>query len=141
MANVPFAEATMLDTLPLPTVKGFLHAAFSSDNRAMSDELFTFEAGDDSAHPVSEPLPKLMTASQRAIIRDAFGKLGLATAREQFDVVEEMTGVRITAVSDLEQSAAQSLIYRLESRVKTANKKNTGNSWDDRDEDTWIDKL
>lgn len=107
----------------------------------MSDELFALDEGEISHNLSNESGPKMMTASQRTVIRNAFGALGLATAGEQFDVVEEMTGVRIGAVSDLQQSTAQALIYRLESRVKSVGRKSTGNAWVDRDEETWIDKL
>lgn len=82
-----------------------------------------------------------MTDSQRLAIRAAFAHLGISRAREQFDVVAELTGERITRVGDLSEGAAQSLIYALQSKVRNAGRANSGNSWADRDEDTWIDKL
>ncbi|WIB64037.1 hypothetical protein [Curtobacterium sp. MCBD17_040] len=102
----------------------------------MSDELSLFD--DPDVRP-AQPAP--MTDSQRLAIRSAFARLGISTAREQFDVVEKLTGERIAAVSDLTETAAQSLIYGLQSKVRHAGRANTGNSWADRDEDTWIDKL
>lgn len=106
----------------------------------MSDELFDFDDV-ESAQTASTPSPKQMTESQRQMIREACGQLGVLTAKDQFDLVEETIGIRIISVAELRQDQAQNLIYRLQSRVGSLGKKNTGNSWDDREEDTWIDKL
>ncbi|WP_104178389.1 hypothetical protein [Cryobacterium sp. Y50] len=108
----------------------------------MGDALFNFEDDASTTNPnASEPPPKTMTDSQRRLIRDAFELLGLKDAQEQFAVVEELTGVRIRSVRDLQESTAQIFLHFLGSRVKNASKKNTGDAWADRDEDTWIDKL
>ena len=102
---------------------------------------FLFDFRDDGNPEVGEPLPKSMTDSQRRLIRDAFDLLGLKNAQEQFAVVEELTGVRIHSVRDLQESTAQTLLHFLGNRVKNVNKQDTGDAWADRDEDTWIDKL
>ncbi|WP_105034125.1 hypothetical protein [Cryobacterium aureum] len=106
----------------------------------MGELLFDFGDG-GGPDVVGEPLPKSMTDSQRRLIRDAFDLLGLKNAQEQFAVVEELTGVHIRSVHDLQESTARTLLHFLGSRVKNAHKKNTGDTWADRDEDTWIDKL
>ncbi|WP_314645666.1 hypothetical protein [uncultured Microbacterium sp.] len=103
----------------------------------MNDGLFDFG---DSAAP-AEARPALMTPRQRQTIRELFAKLGIASARDQFDIVAEVTGVRITSVAELELGAANVLIRQLESRAAAAGRVSTGNSWADRDEDTWIDRL
>lgn len=82
-----------------------------------------------------------MTDSVRGQLRLAFAKLGVATARDQFDVVAELTGLRISSVLDLTQRQAQTLLISLTRRVESAGTRRTGNAWADRDEDTWIDKL
>jgi len=115
----------------------------------MSDALFHFEddvgpnpnSNSNSNSNSSEPLSKSMTDSQRRLIREAFEVLGLKNAQEQFVAVEELTGVRIRSVRDLRESTARTLLHLLGSRIATANKRNTGDAWADRDEDTWIDKL
>ena len=104
----------------------------------MSDFLPIFD--DETTKPQEQPV-ETITESQRIAIRGAFVQLGIVDARGQFEIVEELTGHRITAVAQLEARHAQTLIYRLGDRVKSAGRKNTGNAWDDREEDTWIDKL
>ncbi|MEI3848049.1 MULTISPECIES: hypothetical protein [unclassified Microbacterium] len=104
----------------------------------MSDLLSAFDAT-DSAAPETQPL--LMTPNQRAQIRSLFAKLDITAADRQFVTTAELTGVRITSVGQLEAVTAQRLIEGLARRVANAARTNTGNSWDDRDEDTWIDRL
>jgi hypothetical protein len=89
----------------------------------------------------STPAPKSLTASQREALKKAFHSLGIFDARGQFEMVREVTGERITSVSELQERHAQTLIHRLADRVDSIGRKNSGNSWDDRDEPTWIDKL
>lgn len=97
---------------------------------------------DDQPEPEADkPEPVRMYDSQRAEIRSLFETLQIVTAREQFDFVEQLTGMRITSVADLDAQSANVLISRLRSRVSTSGVRSTGNSWDDRDEDTWIDRL
>lgn len=98
----------------------------------------------DLEDPVSdgaEPAPAPMTTSQRQTIRDLFEKLGVADARSQFDVVAELIGVQITSVGQLEADKASLLIYMLNGRASRSHRVNTGNTWADREEDTWIDRL
>jgi hypothetical protein len=105
----------------------------------MNNQLFDMDGEESAQTPAAVPGP--MTDSQRSMIRDAFRALGVSSAKDQFARVEEMTGVRLTSVGALKQDTAQLVIYRLQDQVKNLARKNTGNSWDDRDEDTWIDKL
>jgi hypothetical protein len=105
----------------------------------MSDPLPLFAEESASAEPTKTA--GLMTASQRRLLKDLFGRLGLTTAREQFEVVEEVTGQRISAVAELLASNAQTLIYQLPARIQSQKRIVTGNDWADREEDTWIDKL
>jgi hypothetical protein len=85
-------------------------------------------------------VPSMMTAPQRDAIRSGFAELGVSTATDQFAMVLELTGRHITSVAQLEARHAQTLIYGLEEKVRTLGRKNTGSAWDDREEDTWIDK-
>ena len=87
----------------------------------------------------ARPLP--MTDGQRSEIRELFAQLDIVTAVRQFDVTAELTGVRIAAVGELDAATASRLIGGLERRVQNAARVTTGNAWDDREEDTWIDRL
>nr|WP_307333881.1 hypothetical protein [Microbacterium sp. SORGH_AS_1204] len=82
-----------------------------------------------------------MTPIQRETIRDLFAKIGVGTARAQFDMVAELTGVQISSVTQLGADKANVLIHMLRGHASRAHHANTGNSWADRDEDTWIDRL
>jgi len=103
------------------------------------NELFSMLESEEPQRP--EPVNQLMTESQRTAIRHLFSQLGVSTAREQLEIVRELTGRGVNSVADVTQHHAQSLIYGLSEKVRTSGRKNTGNSWDDREEDTWIDKL
>lgn len=83
----------------------------------------------------------MMSESQRADIKALFADLGIRTAREQFAVIQELTGVRLTSVQDLQAAAAQRAIEGLRRRVASTGRVRTGNAWDDREDPTWIDRL
>ena len=110
-------------------------------NRFVNDFLPLFDSDDSStAKPLPEP-EAVMSSSQRAALKKLFDQLGVTGAQAQFAMVEELTGQHIVSVRDLLGRAAQLLIHKLEERVNSAGRKDTGNAWDDREEPTWIDKL
>lgn len=97
---------------------------------------------DDQSQPEeARSTPVMMSDSQRTAIRALFQALGITSAREQFDQVAEMTGKRIAAVGELDARTANTLISLMKARVNGLGRSSTGNSWDDRQEDTWIDRL
>lgn len=101
-----------------------------------------FSLLDDNAPDDASPaVPSMMSDSQRSEIRELFGCLGVAGAREQFELVYELTAQRIASVAELDFDTAQTLIRRLRNRVQNLGRANSGNAWDDRPDDTWIDKL
>lgn len=96
------------------------------------------------SEPESERMPAAaapMSELQRSDIRALFTSLGTSTASEQFAVVDELIGVRLTSVAGLTATDASRLVQRLRARVQSQSRTSTGNSWADRDEDTWIDRL
>ena len=105
------------------------------------DGLLPLFSDEESADSEPEPVTKSLTSSQREALRKAFVRLGVLSAREQFAIVAELTGQRIKSVQDLQESHAQTLIHRLEEKANSIGRQNTGNAWNDREEDTWIDKL
>ena len=74
----------------------------------MGDVRFHFE-DDDGPNPnaTAELLSKSMADSQRRLIREAFELL--RNAHQQFAVGEELTGVRIGSMGDLQNSTTQPL--------------------------------
>ena len=106
----------------------------------MSDQLWVFDDKGDDADPTTvRPLP--MTDGQRSEIRELFARLDIPTAARQFEVTAELTGVRIASVGELDAASAHRLIGALKRRVVSSGRVTTGNSWDDREEETWIDRL
>lgn len=104
----------------------------------MNDALDLFDEPEQEADaPTITPL----TDAQRQELRTMFAELERTTAREQFALVEELIGVRLARVGDLSASSASLLIERLRRRVTSRSRTSTGSAWDERDEDTWIDRL
>ena len=64
----------------------------------MNDLLPLFD-GEETAHSVTRPLTKTLTGSQREALRKAFAELGVTDAPGQFEIVEELTGQRISSVT------------------------------------------
>lgn len=105
----------------------------------MSDQLFSLG---DEPKDITQPAPAIMMSdAQRADIRALFTQLGVTDAQGQFTIVGELTGTTIASVSELTAAVAARLINGLQARVALAGKGRTGNAWDDREEDTWIDRL
>lgn len=94
-----------------------------------------------AAPPTRDEPAKPMSSEQRNEIRALFATLGVASAREQFALVEVLIGVRLQSVVSLDAKNAGVLIPRLRRRVESRSTVSTGNTWDDREEDTWIDNL
>jgi phage I-like protein len=106
----------------------------------MNDFLHLFDEPESETEKAALK-PESVTPSQREALRKVFARLGVGDARGQFALVEELTGQKIHTVQQLEARHALVLIHRLEARANLSGKRATGNSWDDRDEETWIDKL
>ncbi len=104
----------------------------------MEDGLFNLV---DPMTQNEERAPISLSLKQRQAIRELFAQLGVTDARAQFDMVAELTGVRIASVVELEAETANVLLHMLRGRVASSGRANTGNAWADRDEDTWIDRL
>jgi hypothetical protein len=105
------------------------------------NDLLPIFADDDPPQSGAGLSADTLTESQRNALRSSFAQLGIGDARQQFAMVEELTGQRITSVQQLTARHAQTLIYRLVDKVNSVGRRSTGNTWDDREEDTWIDKL
>lgn len=82
-----------------------------------------------------------MTTEQRSVIRALFAELALSQAREQFELIDVLIGMKLRSVEDLDARNAARLIPRLKKRVETRKKTPSGDAWRDREEDTWIDHL
>lgn len=107
----------------------------------MSELFSLFDNTESEPAPAPAPGPVMMTPAQRSEIKDLFAQLGITTAVEQFQTIHELTGARISNVGELQGAHAHRAIEGLRKRIAGLGTVRTGNSWDDRDEPTWIDNL
>lgn len=115
------------------------HSSAARQDSQVSDSLFDFDI--DSPTVPSARTAGPMTASQREIIRGLFAQLAISDAKRQLEVVHELTGVRVSAVAEIDSRVANTLISMLPGRIDRTRRESTGDSWADREEDTWIDRL
>ena len=105
----------------------------------MSDELSLF--GDDPAEPPPVAPPTSPPASdwQVDLLRKALDGRGLTEMADRQQAIETAAGRPVESLRALTQEEALSVLNRL---GQAPAKKPAGTSaWDDRDEDTWIDRL
>ncbi|MBG6058054.1 hypothetical protein RCH16_001252 [Cryobacterium sp. MP_M5] len=105
----------------------------------MSVEPSLFDLGNQPGHAATSLA--MITPDQRRLIREAFGRLGISDAREQFEVVYELTSQRVSSPTELQARHAQALISGLVDRIRALGIVRSGNAWDDREQETWIDRL
>lgn len=106
----------------------------------MSDEVFSlFEVDAPKPSPnVLAPLP--IKPEQIQAIRDAFEVAGVVSQDDRKSLIESVVVRDVSSLRELKAVDAQRIIQRIEglNRLKPAI---SGSAWDNREEDTWIDKL
>lgn len=105
----------------------------------MSDDLSLF--GDDAPSvPVEPPrAPTPIADWQVDLLRRALDARGLSTMESRQRVIESAAGRTVTSLRALTHEEGMQLLSRL--GQKAAPGRSTTSQWDDRDEDTWIDRL
>ncbi len=73
-------------------------------------------------------------------LRDAFAAAGIDSMNERRANIESCSVRRITTIRDLLAKDVRLVHRRIEERSLPP-KPTSGSAWDNRDEDTWIDKL
>jgi DNA polymerase-3 subunit epsilon len=106
----------------------------------VSGELSLF---DDDASP-DEPTPPVATEAAIADwlvndIRTALTTRGLTTMAERQEAIEAVVERPVESLRSLTRAEALRVLSSLASA--TAPQTDSGSAWDDRDEDTWIDRL
>ena len=105
----------------------------------MSDDLSLFGDDEPAAPPPQEPAPAPVADWQIDLLRKALDARGLTTMAERQQAIETATGRPVESLRALTQEEALSVLNRL---GQAPTKKPPGTSaWDERDEDTWIDRL
>lgn len=72
-------------------------------------------------------------------LRESLAKSGAQSMAERQRLVEEIVGRPVPALRELTIPEARKLLESLAARRQSA--AGAGSSWDDRDGDTWIDRL
>lgn len=105
----------------------------------MSDDLSLF--GDDpSPAPVEAPKePASIADWQVDLLRKALDGRGLASMADRQQAVEDAAGRPVESLRALTHDEAMSVLTRL--GQTPASERRASSSWDERDEDTWIDRM
>lgn len=104
----------------------------------MNDSTFEIFAQPDQAPNILTDVP--IRDAQVQQIRDAFAAAGVDSMDERRAIIESCTVRKVTSIRELLAKDVPKILRRIEERSLPA-KPNSGSAWDNREEDTWIDKL
>lgn len=105
----------------------------------MSDDMALF--GDDAPPPAPQPVEPAATPAadwQIDLLRKALDARGLVDMADRQRAIEDAAGHPVESLRALTHEEALSVLSRLGPAPEG---KRTGSTWDQRDEDTWIDRL
>jgi hypothetical protein len=92
--------------------------------------------------PVPEPSgPTPIREDQIAEIRAAFEDAGITDQDERRELVESCVQRPAASLRELRATDARFILDRLAARTAARGATTTGSAWDQRDGDTWIDRL
>lgn len=94
--------------------------------------------GPASSPDLLAPLP--IKPEQIQIIREAFEKAGVASQDERKALIESVLAREVASLRKLKAVEARRILQRIEG-LHSRKAESTGSAWDNREEDTWIDKL
>lgn len=82
----------------------------------------------------------LISPEQIASIRNAFETAGIADMAERQEVIQSCVIRKISNIRELRSRDVRQVLARIE-RWGRKSEPASGSAWDNREEDTWIDKL
>lgn len=98
-----------------------------------------FEINEPPLSPdVLAPLP--IKTEQIQAIRDAFDRAGVGSQDDRKALIESVVVREVASLRELKAVEARRIIQRIEG-LRSAKLTSAGSAWDNREEDTWIDKL
>lgn len=103
------------------------------------DEPGLFDLPDQTPDPI-EHHEALVTDAQVATIRRAFDDTGITSMDERQELIRTCTVRPITNIREIYVRDVRQVLKRIED-WKTYTGPTVGSSWDNREEETWIDKL
>jgi hypothetical protein len=104
----------------------------------LNDETFDIFARPAKGPDVLADLPIRDVQVQQ--IREAFAAAGIDSMADRRAIIESCTVRKVTSIRELLAKDVPAILRRIEERSLPA-KPNSGSAWDNRDQDTWIDKL
>lgn len=105
----------------------------------MDDALFNF-----GPRPTSGTTqPTFATAEQLRQIRQALDLAGIASQKDRKTVVQSAMSREVTSLNQLHAEEVTRVIYRINDIINANNAltSDSHSAWDERDEETWIDKM
>lgn len=109
-------------------------------DRPVSDDDGLFVLADNAPGSAPESPPAPIQAWQVEQVRTALDAAGATSMIERQALIEEIVGRPVAALRDLHFADVRELLESLHDR-KTPNQSRIGSAWDQRDEDTWIDRI
>ncbi|UKA76480.1 hypothetical protein [Arthrobacter sp. FW306-07-I] len=97
-----------------------------------------FLKADQAPSQVLEDLP--IRERQVQQLREAFAAAGIDSMDDRRAIIESCTIRQVDSIRDLLAKDVRPILRRIEERRLPA-KQISGSAWDNREEDTWIDKL
>lgn len=93
----------------------------------------------------SETPPQVLTDTpirdaQVQQLREAFAEAGISSMDDRRAIIESCTIRQVASIRELLAKDVRPILRRIEERTLPP-KQTSGSAWDNRDEDTWIDKL
>ncbi|MDE8670632.1 hypothetical protein PY310_18800 [Pseudarthrobacter sp. H3Y2-7] len=95
-------------------------------------------AGSAPSPNVLAPLP--IKPEQIQEIRNAFQKAGVASQDDRKALIESVVVREVSSIRELRAVEAPRILQRIEG-LRSTKPASAGSAWDNREEDTWIDKL
>ncbi|WP_240793751.1 MULTISPECIES: hypothetical protein [unclassified Arthrobacter] len=98
-----------------------------------------FEIDEPTKSPnVIAPLP--IKTEQIQEIRDAFEKAGVLGQVDRKALIEAVVVREVSSLRELRAVDVRRILQRIQG-LRSSRPTSTGSAWDNREEDTWIDKL
>lgn len=108
----------------------------------MSDDLDLFgnpaDDSSDDAEQLAESMPELAARWQVDLLRKALDSRGLIDLGARREAIERVVGRPVDSLQTLTQAEALEALKKLGDSARVSR---AGSAWDQRDEDTWIDRL
>jgi hypothetical protein len=104
------------------------------------DEASSLFEIDAPAQPANILAPLPIKTEQIQMIREAFEKAGVVRQDERKALIESVLVREVASLRELKAVEARRILQRIEG-LRSRKPESTGSAWDNREADTWIDKL